>query len=173
MKNISIITATLLIIFSCGDKKSAQKPNVIVILVDDMGWGDIGYNNPENVYTPNLDRLAAEGVTFTQHYTMPQCTPTRVAAFTGRYPGRFGTAGLQASNDTVFSKGTPTLASMFKAAGYKTYLSGKWHMGSSIDHGPIILALMKVTDLWQEQWVCMITGIVRAYMKIPGTVILN
>ncbi|MCG8318993.1 MAG: sulfatase-like hydrolase/transferase [Cytophagales bacterium] len=136
MKNIGIIVAVLLLVSSCGGKKSPEKPNVVVILVDDMGWGDIGYNNPENVYTPNLDRLAAEGVTFERHYTMPQCTPTRVAAFTGRYPGRFGTAGLQASNDTVFSKGTPTLASMFKAAGYKTYLSGKWHMGSSIDHGP-------------------------------------
>lgn len=136
MKNITILATIILSICSCGDKKSVEKPNVMVILVDDMGWGDIGYNNPENVYTPNLDRLAAGGVVFEQHYTMPQCTPTRVAAFTGRYPGRFGTEGLRASNKNIFPKGTPTLASMFKAAGYNTYLSGKWHMGSTVNHGP-------------------------------------
>ncbi|MDN5210839.1 sulfatase-like hydrolase/transferase [Fulvivirgaceae bacterium BMA12] len=136
MKYILSTIAFLILVASCNSKKTLPQPNVIVILVDDMGWGDIGYNNPGNVYTPNLDKLAAEGITFREHYTMPQCTPTRVAAFTGRYPGRFGTAGLQATNDTVFAKGTPTLATMFKAAGYRTYLSGKWHMGSSFEHGP-------------------------------------
>jgi arylsulfatase A-like enzyme len=112
-----------------------DKPNVIVIISDDQGWADIGYNNPK-VYTPNLDKLAANGATFTSHYVMPQCTPTRVAVMTGRYPGRFGPHALQASNAPAFPLGTPTLASMFRQCGYETFLCGKWHLGSSPEHGP-------------------------------------
>tara|TARA_Y100001980_G_C14556904_1_gene353120 strand:- start:105413 stop:106924 length:1512 start_codon:yes stop_codon:yes gene_type:complete len=112
-----------------------QKPNVIVIITDDQGWGDIGYNNP-NVYTPNMDKLAAGGATFVNHYSMPQCTPTRVALFTGRYPGRFGTNALQANNKPVFQKGVENLATLFKRSGYETFLCGKWHMGSNPEYGP-------------------------------------
>ena len=112
-----------------------NRPNVIVIISDDQGWADIGYNNPK-VYSPHLDQLARSGVTFVNHYVMPQCTPTRVALMTGRYPGRFGPKAQQATNDPVFPLGTPTLASMFREAGYATYLCGKWHLGSSPDYGP-------------------------------------
>jgi arylsulfatase A-like enzyme len=115
--------------------KGPSLPNVLVILTDDQGWADAGYNN-DAVYTPNLDALAASGVRFAQHYAMPQCTPSRVAALTGRYPSRFGGAALQASNEPALPKGTPTLASLMAAAGYETYLCGKWHLGSSPDHGP-------------------------------------
>ena len=114
---------------------SAKQPNIIVLITDDQGWGDIGYNNPK-VYTPNLDALAAQSALFTQHYVMPQCTPTRIAAFTGRYPGRFGNEGLQASTEPVFPLGTLNLANHLKSAGYKTYLSGKWHMGLDPTYGP-------------------------------------
>lgn len=118
-----------------GAAAESDRPNVIVILSDDQGWADIGYNNP-NVYSPNLDAMAAKGVTFWNHYVMPQCTPTRVACMTGRYPGRFGAEARQATNSPVFPLGTPTLASMFKRVGYETYMAGKWHMGSSPKHGP-------------------------------------
>jgi len=120
---------------SCSGSDKNESPNVIVIIADDQGWADIGYNNPA-VYTPNLDRLASEGLTFRQHYSMPQCTPTRIALFTGRYPGRFGDEGLQASNEKVLPDGTFTLADMFSEAGYDTFLCGKWHMGSSPESGP-------------------------------------
>lgn len=116
---------------------TSEKPNIIVLLVDDLGWGDIGYNNPENVYTPNMDKLAATGATLLNHYSMPQCTPTRIATFTGRYPGRFGNSGLQATNVQVFPVGTPTLATMLKKEGYRTYISGKWHMGCEMADGPM------------------------------------
>lgn len=66
----------------------------------------------------------------------PQCTPTRIAAFTGRYPGRFGNAGLTATTAPVFPHGTLTLATFLKAQGYRTYLAGKWHMGVAEAHGP-------------------------------------
>jgi arylsulfatase A-like enzyme len=112
-----------------------DRPNVIVIISDDQGWADIGYNNP-NVYSPHLDRLAEGGAVFANHYVMPQCTPTRVAVMTGRYPGRFGPQALQANNEPAFPLGTPTLASMFRECGYETFLCGKWHLGSTPEHGP-------------------------------------
>ncbi len=117
------------------DKSKHQKPNVVVILTDDQGWADIGYNNP-NVYTPNLDELARDGAIFKNHYVMPQCTPTRIAFFTGRYPSRFGAPGLQATNEQVFPKSTFNLAKLFKNAGYETGIIGKWHMGSDAKFGP-------------------------------------
>ncbi len=113
----------------------SERPNVVVIVTDDQGWGDIGYNNP-NVYTPNLDRMSANGLKFNQHYVMPQCTPTRLALMTGRYPGRFGTTGLRASNEPIIPAGTTTVASMLRSGGYRTFLTGKWHLGSSPEHGP-------------------------------------
>ncbi|MCA9213509.1 MAG: sulfatase-like hydrolase/transferase, partial [Planctomycetales bacterium] len=115
--------------------EDAARPNVIVILTDDQGWADVGYNNPK-VYSPNIDKLAAEGATLTRHYVMPQCTPTRLALFTGRYPGRFGISGLQAANRPIIPHGTLTMASFLKVHGYETCLTGKWHMGSWAEHGP-------------------------------------
>ncbi len=129
----------LVVVFSSllfqGCEIQPENPNVIFILIDDQGWADIGYNNPK-VYTPNLDKLAAGGAQFTQHYVMPQCTPTRVALLTGRYPGRFGPQALSASNEPAFPAGTVTMASVFKASGYSTYLVGKWHLGSTRESGP-------------------------------------
>ena len=129
----------LVLLASCASTSETDppptRPNVLVILTDDQGWADAGYHN-EAVYTPNLDALVASGVRFSQHYVMPQCTPSRVATLTGRYPSRFGGAALQASNAPAFPKGTPTLASLAAAAGYETYLCGKWHLGSTPEHGP-------------------------------------
>ena len=139
MKNKLLIGLALLVsIAGLHRNLSAEdknRPNVIVIVSDDQGWADIGYNNP-NVYSPNLDKLAATGLTFARHYVMPQCTPTRVALMTGRYPGRFGNAALAANNNPVFPKGTPTMASLFQDAGYDTFICGKWHLGSIFEHGP-------------------------------------
>ncbi|MBL7077899.1 MAG: sulfatase-like hydrolase/transferase [Kiritimatiellae bacterium] len=132
-----VLGSAISILALCGSVLAANdsRPNVVVILTDDQGWADIGYNNP-TVYTPHLDELARTGATFANHYVMPQCTPTRVAVMTGRYPGRFGNGPLQASNNPAFPLGTPTLASMFRESGYETFLCGKWHMGSSPAHGP-------------------------------------
>lgn len=123
---------------SCSEQsiKKKQNPNVIVLLVDDVGWADVGYNNPDHVYSPNIDKLASESMMFTHHYTMPQSTPSRVAAFTGRYPSRLGPPALAASNLPPLPDGIPTLATMFKAEEYETRLCGKWHMGSDTEHGP-------------------------------------
>lgn len=129
-----LIALTFLVTFrlSATEKKH---PNVVILISDDQGWADIGYNNPR-VYTPNLDRLATEGAILTSHYVMPQCTPTRVALMTGRYPGRFGTNALVASNVPVIPMDTPTLPAMFKTLGYETFMAGKWHLGSDPEYGP-------------------------------------
>ncbi|MEZ6036570.1 MAG: sulfatase-like hydrolase/transferase [Planctomycetota bacterium] len=112
-----------------------RRPNILVLVSDDQGWADIGFHNPA-VYSPRLDALAASGARFTQHYVMPQCTPTRVALLTGRYPSRFGPAARAASNEPALPIGTPTLADVTASRGYETFLVGKWHLGSTPANGP-------------------------------------
>jgi arylsulfatase A-like enzyme len=125
----------LLIAFSLLPTAQASRPNVVVIVTDDQGWADVGFNNAA-VHSPRIDALAREGLVLSQHYVMPQCTPTRVALMTGRYPSRFGAHAQEATNEPAFPRGTPTLGTMFKAAGYETNLVGKWHLGSLPEHGP-------------------------------------
>jgi arylsulfatase A-like enzyme len=112
-----------------------QKPNIVLILSDDFGYGDSGaYGGGENrgMPTPGLDRLAAEGMTFLSFYAQPSCTPGRAAVQTGRIPNRSGmtTVAFQGQGG-----GLPaaewTLASVLKTGGYKTFFTGKWHLGES------------------------------------------
>lgn len=123
-----------LLSFSCGCKDkspetatSQTKPNIIIILPDDLGWADIGYHGSE-IKTPNLDNLARSGIRFTQHYVMPTSTPSRVGLMTGLYPSRYGV--LSPDYGEVIDLGDPTLASLLSANGYYTAIAGKWHMGS-------------------------------------------
>lgn len=106
---------------------NGEKPNIIVILPDDLGWNDVGYHG-SFIKTPNIDRLANEGVKFEQHYVMPTCTPSRVSLITGKYPSRYGV--LAPAYGEVIDLGDPTLASLLQDQGYFTAISGKWHLGS-------------------------------------------
>lgn len=112
-----------------------MNPNVLFILADDMGYGDVSCHG-SRIRTPNLDRLAQRGVELTQHYVTPLCTPTRVALLTGRYPGRFGRHATIPTNAPVLPDGYPTMATIFKQAGYETALFGKWHLGSDPAFAP-------------------------------------
>ena len=103
------------------------KPNIIVILPDDLGWNDVGYQG-SFIQTPIMDQLVANGAIFTQHYVMPTCTPSRVSLITGKYPSRYGV--LSPAYGEVIDEGDVTLASLLKEQGYHTAISGKWHMGS-------------------------------------------
>ena len=110
---------------------AAEKPNIIYILTDDLGYGDIGCYGATKVKTPNLDRLASQGCRFTDaHATASVCTPTRYAFLTGRYAWRQPGTGIAPGDaPALIRTGTTTVPSMLKAAGYKTGLVGKWHLG--------------------------------------------
>ena len=112
-----------------------KRPNILLIVADDLGWKDVGYHGSE-IQTPNIDELARTGVELDAHYVQPVCTPTRAALLSGRYPGRFGPQALAPSNLRVYPPGTETLASMLKSAGYATHLAGKWHLGSRPEWSP-------------------------------------
>lgn len=104
-----------------------SKPNILIILPDDMGWSDIGYHGSD-IKTPNLDQLARTGIRLNQHYVMPTCTPTRVCLMTGLYASRYGVVGPH-YGEVIYS-GDPTLATLLGDHGYHTAIAGKWHMGS-------------------------------------------
>ncbi|OWW23564.1 hypothetical protein B4Q04_19735 [Zobellia sp. OII3] len=112
-----------------------QKPNIVFIVADDMGWADIGYHNSE-IRSPNLDKLAKTGVELDYHYVQPQCTPTRVALMTGQYPTRISAKNAQAHNEETYPIGTQIMPHMFKDMGYTTAIMGKWHMGCLEQWGP-------------------------------------
>jgi arylsulfatase A-like enzyme len=127
-----VISAILL--FSCT-ARAAEKPNIILIVSDDFGYGDAGVygGGPgRGMPTPNLDRLADQGMTFFSFYAQPSCTPGRAAMQTGRFPARSGmtTVAFQGQGGGL-PKAEWTLASVLKQAGYKTYFTGKWHLGES------------------------------------------
>lgn len=111
----------------------ASPPNIVVILADDMGFSDIGPYGGE-IRTPNLDRLASRGVRFTQFYNAARCCPTRALLLTGLYPHQAG-VGHMVDNPKPFpgykgdlSANSVTIAEALKPAGYRTYMSGKWHV---------------------------------------------
>lgn len=112
------------------------QPNVLFILVDDMGYGDFGVFGDGSPETPRLDAIAGEGVCLTQHYSgAPVCAPSRAALMTGRYPHRTGVVDTQDANGTDrLHPAEITIADWFANAGYATGLVGKWHLGS---HDPV------------------------------------
>jgi arylsulfatase A-like enzyme len=121
---------------------AAQRPNIIFILADDLGYMDIGANNPKTFYeTPNIDGLASRGMRFTAGYSAcPVCSPTRASIMTGKYPQRVGVTDyiggtkvgklLPAPNQDHLALEEVTLAERFRAEGYATFFAGKWHLGT-------------------------------------------
>ncbi len=106
-------------------------PNIVLILADDLGWNDVGYHGSE-ISTPNIDALAAQGVVLNQFHSQPTCTPTRAALMTGKSPQRMGIYRQFAKISTEgLPVGEKTLADHLRAAGYQTWLTGKWHLGHS------------------------------------------
>ncbi len=114
----------------------AQQPNVVVFLADDAGWGDYSQNGNRMVSTPNIDRIAKEGVTLDRFYVCPVCSPTRAEFLTGRYHPRSGVKGVSTGQERM-ALDESTVADAFKAAGYETGAFGKWHNGSQWPYHPM------------------------------------
>ena len=117
----------------------AEKPNIVLIYTDDLGYGDVSCNGATKVQTPNIDRLAAEGLNFTDaHCAAATCTPSRYAMLTGEYAWRMkGTGILPGDAKMAIAPGRTTIPSMLKNAGYTTGVVGKWHLGLGDGSKPI------------------------------------
>src|SRR5438045_4114236 len=120
----------------------SPKPNIIIILADDMGWGDLGCYGHPTFKTPNIDRMATEGARLTDFYTpCPYCAPTRASLMTGRYQFRSGMTRNPAPDEGINDIGLPaseiTLAQAFKTGGYRTGMIGKWHLGHKPEFYPV------------------------------------
>ncbi|TVP43689.1 MAG: DUF4976 domain-containing protein [Mongoliibacter sp.] len=156
-KRLRRFILTFIVILSQNLAFGQEKPNVLFILVDDLGWMDIGAYGSEFYETPNIDRLAESGVKFTNAYTAsPVCSPTRASIMTGKYPSKtyhtdwFG-APQPWNYQNHWTKNKPlipaeynpnleleeyTLAEAFKDAGYHTFFAGKWHLGETAEFWP-------------------------------------
>lgn len=166
MKTICTNLALLLIACSpmalAAQSTQPSRPNIVVILADDMGYSDLGCYGGE-ISTPNIDRLASNGVRFTQFYNEQRCCPSRAVFMTGRYPHQVGIGAMidaydkwirDEANSSAYqdhlSTDSPTIAELLRAAGYHTMMCGKWHLGSR-----------------PAEWPCR-RGFDRSFVLIPG-----
>jgi arylsulfatase A-like enzyme len=140
----SLATLALLCVITLSQIPAlAQKPNIIYIMTDDMGYGDLSCYGQKRFKTPNLDKLASQGTKFVNAYSAaPVCTPTRTAFMTGRYPGKTPVGLMEPLRspalDSAYGldKNIPSVALLMKASGYETALIGKWHLGFMKHQGP-------------------------------------
>ena len=109
-----------------NDAGQKRRPNIVIIMADDMGFSDIGCFGGE-IQTPNLDKLAANGLRFTQFYNCARCCPTRASLMTGQYPHKVGLA----RNGQSLTRSGITIAEALKQAGYNTAMAGKWHLSKT------------------------------------------
>lgn len=139
-----LVLAILGLSLSCKEKTEPEstsnaprneKPNIVLILADDQGWGDLGISGNNNLATPNIDAIANNGVTFDHFYVSPVCSPTRAELLTGRYFPRVGVYSTSSGGERLNLDET-TLAEVFKQAGYATAAYGKWHNGMQPPYHP-------------------------------------
>ncbi len=131
---IGILSAVLA---PCASAQGPEKkrPNVLIILSDDQGWGDLSINGNKTLKTPNIDSLARRGARFDRFYVQPVCSPTRAEVLTGRYHPRSGVRGVSTGLERM-NLGEITIAQILRALGYRTGLIGKWHNGSQWPYHP-------------------------------------
>jgi arylsulfatase len=141
--SLACLTSALALLLWCGAPSAAadrpaRRPNIVVVLADDLGYSDLGCYGGE-IKTPNLDKLAADGLRFTQFYNCARCCPTRAALLAGLYPHQAGVGRMTADLGLPGYRGrlreeSVTIAEALKAAGYRTLMAGKWHLG---EPGPV------------------------------------
>ncbi|MEN8121639.1 MAG: sulfatase-like hydrolase/transferase [Bacteroidota bacterium] len=136
--NLSLLLFALVTLVGCGalnnkseshkEEKTSSKPNIILVMADDLGWGDTGYNGNKIIKTPNLDKMAEEGVQFNRFYSASAvCSPTRASVLTGRIPFR---TGVFTANQGILRPEEITIPELVKEKGYVTGMFGKWHLGT-------------------------------------------
>jgi len=164
--SVCLIAALLVGVSSVlGAETNAARPNIVLILADDVGWSDIGCYGGE-IATPNLDALAKGGVRFTQFYNSARCCPTRASLLTGLYPQEAGVGSMTGDRGPEFPgyrgtlrPDTVTLAEVLKSAGYKTYMAGKWHLHNKQD--------VKPTDRGFDEFYGMLGGFNSCWQEHP------
>jgi arylsulfatase A len=131
---------TLSVLTACSNAGGAvgakrKRPNIVLIMTDDQGWGDISSHGNDKIDTPVMDRLASDGARFERFFVSPVCAPTRASLLTGRYHLRTGTHGVTRGKENMRSEEV-TIAEALKQAGYATGCFGKWHNGAHYPHNP-------------------------------------
>ena len=110
-----------------ANERESERPNIVLVMADDLGWGDVAYNGNEIVRTPHLDAMSREGIRLDRFYAAaPVCSPTRGSCLTGRHPFRYG---ITWAGETPLDQNEITIAEALRSAGYATGHFGKWHVG--------------------------------------------
>lgn len=135
IKKYGILWALLLFGLTWLNAQEGSKPNIIYIMTDDQGYGDLACHGHPFLETPNLDKLYAESTRFTDYHVSPTCAPTRAALMSGRNPFEVGVTHTILERERL-ALGVPTVAEVLKKAGYTTGIFGKWHLGESDEYQP-------------------------------------
>lgn len=144
-----LLLTTMMI--SCQQKEQAIKPNVILILTDDQGYGDLGIHQNSEIKTPVLDQFASEAAQFDRFYVSPLCAPTRASLLTGRYHLSTGTVSVSNGLETMDAE-EYTLGELFQDNGYRTGIFGKWHNGQHYPHHPLAQGFDEFTGFLAGHW---------------------
>ena len=138
-------------VLTVSAQTSGRPPNVVVILADDQGWGDLSVHGNTNLSTPNIDSLARDGALFDRFYVCPVCAPTRAEYMTGRYHARGGVRGVSTGEERL-NIGERTIAEVFRAAGYSTGIFGKWHNGTQPPYHPNFRGFQEFYGFTSGHW---------------------
>ena len=133
MKKLTLLI--IILFFSCENQSVIKRPNVILIMTDDQGYGDLGANKNQNIITPNLDDFADKSIRFNNFFVSPVCAPTRSSLMTGRYSLRTGVRDTY-NGGAMMSSNETTIAEILKEANYSTGIFGKWHLGDNYPFRP-------------------------------------